>query len=216
MRQPIWPCIAPSRGLPVEFYNAQMREALEEHNHVRQTLKSDDLSQVLSVAYQPILFFDGDGLEGQWAVEALARWKAPGYAPNPHTFIDIAEKSGSILSLTQCIVEQVNHDLKRLSERGALNYISLNLSPLLLHQPSIFNELLEAIKSSGFAQDGYPKLCLEITESNPLDFNDQLNQQFSSWLIPAGSWPSMISGRGIQVSAILSRSRFQLSNWIAV
>lgn len=119
------------------------------------------------LVYQPIVRLDSLEIAG---FEALLRWNHPerGMIP-PLEFVPIAEKTGLILPLGLWILSEASRQLKLWKETLHLSkdlYISVNVSPLQLRQPSFINEVSAALRNSGLDAEG---LVLELTESGVME-----------------------------------------------
>jgi EAL domain-containing protein (putative c-di-GMP-specific phosphodiesterase class I)/CheY-like chemotaxis protein len=100
------------------------------------------------------------------SVEALARWNHPQLgAIAPSQFIPLAELKGLIHGLTFCIVEQALADLAHWHSKGMKLALSLNLSPRLLTDHHIVEDIGEVVhRLNADAQS----VIWEITESSVL------------------------------------------------
>lgn len=119
----------------------------------------------LHLAYQPIFTLDARAIV---AFEALLRWTHPhhGVVP-PDVFIPLAEETGAIVEIGQWVLEQACRQLARwhrLPEGRGLG-MSINLSPVQLHQPNAAERTLAAVRAAGL----HPAdIWLEITEHSYL------------------------------------------------
>ncbi|WP_212841323.1 bifunctional diguanylate cyclase/phosphodiesterase [Catellatospora sp. IY07-71] len=119
----------------------------------------------LHLAYQPIFALDSRAIV---AFEALLRWTHPhhGNVP-PDVFIPLAEESGAIVEIGQWVMEQACRQLAqwhRLPEGRGLG-MSVNLSPVQLHQAHAAERTLGVIRAAGL----HPAdIWLEITEHSYL------------------------------------------------
>jgi diguanylate cyclase len=141
------------------IYDAAMDADLSSRKLLEGNLHDAIQNDKLRAAYQPIVNSSGDTVVG---VEALARWTHPkmGEIP-PSQFIPIAENSGLIVELGECM-------LRRACLDGA-NWpgltVAVNVSPLQFRR-SDFVEVVERIlKETTFDAS---RLELEITESTLL------------------------------------------------
>ncbi|MGI9381581.1 MAG: EAL domain-containing response regulator [Methyloligellaceae bacterium] len=102
-------------------------------------------------------------------VEALARWPhaVHGMIP-PNVFIPIAEQSGLIREVTECMVRQSIADLTRWRLSGVDPKIALNLSPRSLNWLELPDELASGIDAAALERG---KFAFEITESKLLEQN---------------------------------------------
>lgn len=112
------------------------------------------------VHYQPKADLDGGALHG---FEALARWIHPrlGSVP-PDEFIPLAEQSGYITALTECVLRKVIGQLQAWKAISLEPVVSVNLSALDLLNAELPVKLSRWLEEHGIAAE---KLILEITES---------------------------------------------------
>ncbi|GAB4048400.1 putative bifunctional diguanylate cyclase/phosphodiesterase [Catellatospora paridis] len=119
----------------------------------------------LHLAYQPIFALDTRAIV---AFEALLRWTHPhhGTVP-PDVFIPLAEETGAIVEIGQWVLAQACRQLAqwhRLPEGRGLG-MSVNLSPVQLHQARAAERTLDVIRAAGL----HPAdIWLEITEHSYL------------------------------------------------
>jgi diguanylate cyclase (GGDEF)-like protein len=140
--------------------------ALQKDQHTTQTLtllgelrQSIDHNQLFMV-YQPKINLKTGCVAG---VEALVRWNHPrhGIIP-PDQFIPMAENSGLIKPLSIWIINNVLGQSQRWQKSGFEISVAINLSRRNLHDPNLFNHIVERLKYF----DIKPELLeLEITES---------------------------------------------------
>jgi EAL domain-containing protein (putative c-di-GMP-specific phosphodiesterase class I) len=95
--------------------------------------------------------------------EALARWAHPRRGMlDPRQFIPVAEETGMIEALTECLVVGAGQVARTWPDDYTL---SINLSPLLLIQRAFPMRFRAAVERSGFPQT---RLVCEITGITPL------------------------------------------------
>jgi diguanylate cyclase (GGDEF)-like protein len=113
--------------------------------------------------YQPIVRLDTASVVG---FEALIRWPHPELGMvYPGAFISTAEETGLIIPITRYTLEQACRDLKDWQRilKGALELtVSVNLSSRHFLQPSLLNDLKDALDASALPPH---LLKLEITET---------------------------------------------------
>ncbi|MCW0376803.1 EAL domain-containing response regulator [Xanthomonas sacchari] len=115
----------------------------------------------IEVAYQPKVDMRSGRVGG---VEALARWRHPSAGPiAPDRFIAVAEREGLIHALTACVADQALARLAAWKQDGFQLTLALNLSPRMLQDPNLLDELLGLLRKHGLAPSD---LVLEITESS--------------------------------------------------
>ncbi|GAA2543745.1 hypothetical protein GCM10010435_10080 [Winogradskya consettensis] len=115
----------------------------------------------LTVLYQPLVdLADGRPL----GVEALVRWEHPYLGTvSPTRFIPIAERTGMIGAIGMAVLETA---CRQLVAWDAGLYVSVNLSPRQLSEPSLVQEVLAVLTRTGMDP---ANLVLEITESALVD-----------------------------------------------
>ena len=92
--------------------------------------------------------------------EVLARWEHPTKGLlSPDTFIPIAEDTGTIGELTYALLERAINDAKDWPEHL---YLSVNVSPQQITDPSLPLRVLGLLSKSSFAPH---RLAIEITEN---------------------------------------------------
>jgi diguanylate cyclase (GGDEF)-like protein/PAS domain S-box-containing protein len=130
---------------------AQARRMLE--LDLRAALERDEFE----VYYQPIRDLAGDRIV---AFEALARWNHPlrGLIA-PTNFIPLAEETGLVVPLGECVLRKACADAAGWSQEVA---VAVNLSPVQFKNPNLVSSVKAALQASGLAAG---RLELEITES---------------------------------------------------
>lgn len=121
-------------------------------------------SGAIAVHYQPKV----DMARGMvCGVEALARWTHPLLGPvGPDRFVEVAEQEGLIHALTLAVLRQAFADAARWRERGLNLSLAVNLSPVLLEDPSLVRELSQLLDDHGLDAR---QVVLEITENSVVD-----------------------------------------------
>ncbi|GAA1651253.1 putative bifunctional diguanylate cyclase/phosphodiesterase [Actinoplanes couchii] len=115
----------------------------------------------LQVLYQPLIDL---GTGRPVAAEALLRWHHPTRGTiSPVTFIPIAEHTGAIVAIGVWVLEEA---LRQLAAWPDNLYISVNLSPRQLQEPTLVHEILAVLTHAGVDAN---RLVLEVTESALVD-----------------------------------------------
>jgi sensor c-di-GMP phosphodiesterase-like protein len=110
------------------------------------------------VEYQPIV----ELVSGRWVgAEALVRWRRGKRIVRPDMFIPIAEETGVITGITECVFEIVAHDLPSMIAADPEFSVAINLSPNDLGSKKTLELLTRALDESG-AKPG--NIELEVTE----------------------------------------------------
>lgn len=110
----------------------------------------------LAVHFQPQVDLATGALSG---AEALLRWNRPGHGlVSPGQFIEAAEESGLILRIGHWVPAEA---CRRAAAWPAHLGIAVNVSPVQLRDPGLYQAVLRAISETGIAPS---RLELEITE----------------------------------------------------
>jgi diguanylate cyclase (GGDEF)-like protein/PAS domain S-box-containing protein len=113
------------------------------------------------LAYQPLVDLAADRLRG---VEALVRWEHPTQGLlGPGRFIELAERSGSIVALGRWVLQAACEQAARwLGELGAeAPFVSVNVSPVQLVERDWARVVASVLRDTGLPAE---RLQLEITE----------------------------------------------------
>jgi EAL domain-containing protein (putative c-di-GMP-specific phosphodiesterase class I)/CheY-like chemotaxis protein len=112
--------------------------------------------------FQPKVCRDKNGAWSVREAEALARWYQPdGSIVMPDNFIGLAEDNGLIRALTLSLVKQVALQLGRWACKGIFMRVAVNLSPSLLTDRDLPNQLEAQLQEYDI---GNEQLILEMTE----------------------------------------------------
>ncbi|RXR04383.1 EAL domain-containing response regulator [Pseudoxanthomonas composti] len=115
----------------------------------------------IEVAYQPKVDMRSGRVGG---VEALARWRHPSLGPiAPDRFIAVAEREGLIHALTAGVADQAMARLAAWKRAGFALTLALNLSPSMLQNADLLDELLGLVRRHDLSPS---EVVLEITESS--------------------------------------------------
>lgn len=152
---------AKSRGTTAESYRPD-DDVDDRGVRVALTAELDSAIELgeLCVHHQPLLDLSTGQVVG---TEALVRWQHPtrGLIP-PLEFIELAEASGAIRSLTRNVLDRTIADLASLRSQGVELEASMNLSVRNLYEIDFTDWLVRALARHGV---GGGHLVLEITES---------------------------------------------------
>ena len=144
-------------------YEPEMHTVASDRAHLEGNLRRAVQLEQFEVHYQPIVWLASGAALG---VEALVRWRREdGSLVPPAEFIPVAEDIGLIMSIGRMVMltamRQVREWQDSLPDATMLN-LSINLSPRQLYQPDIVDEVVEALRITGFDP---AHLTLEITET---------------------------------------------------
>ena len=99
--------------------------------------------------------------------EALARWQHPALGEiSPEDFFAAAEQSGQVAALSERILDQALAACRVWMDAGYPLRVAVNLAPRWLADPSLPDQIAEALVRHGVPAD---RLCLELTESSAMD-----------------------------------------------
>jgi sensor c-di-GMP phosphodiesterase-like protein len=111
------------------------------------------------LVYQPIVDLASGAVVG---VEALLRWRRPtGEEVSPEVFIPVAERSGLIVHLTDCVMHMVARDTDGYLASHPDFHIAINLSAADMQSPAIVGKIERLIVQCGARPSNF---ILEITE----------------------------------------------------
>ncbi len=142
------------------LYDASQDNNSAERLRLTHDLRNAIHNEELQLHYQPQFDVRRNKISG---VEALARWIHPqqGFIP-PDTFIEIAEQTGLIQSLTDWVLRTAIKQCAEWRDMGKHLTVSVNLSARNLHDETLGSQISNLLNYWEIAPD---KLCLEITET---------------------------------------------------
>jgi EAL domain-containing protein (putative c-di-GMP-specific phosphodiesterase class I)/GGDEF domain-containing protein len=111
----------------------------------------------LFLHHQPKLDLRSGAITG---VEALVRWNHPTRGMlRPDLFVGMAEETGHIRALTDCVLDLAIADQKTLREAGQDLLMSINISGRLVDDAEFAGRAIEKVAAAG------ARFCFEITET---------------------------------------------------
>jgi diguanylate cyclase (GGDEF)-like protein len=143
-----------------EAIDGKVRQDLRLESALRQALENNGTG--LWVAYQPKLCAKTRAVVG---VEALTRWRMPdGQVVSPGEFIPVAERTGLISALGDCMLERICTDLGVLRGAGfELPTVAVNVSShQLLQGEALVEHFCDTISAHG---ESVCRFEVELTES---------------------------------------------------
>ena len=142
------------------FYEPSMHATVVNRFRLEAALQNALSDGAITLAYQPIVHLRTGAVVG---FEALARWSDPilGDVP-PAEFIPIVEEMGLIHELGLWAIDQACRELTQWrSARGAIAYVSVNVSPLQLDNDRFVASVVGILKDYDMEPSA---LVLEVTE----------------------------------------------------
>lgn len=150
----------------LESMNENMRKRIQIENKLRDAINNKQLH----LNYQPQI----DRLTGElYGVEALIRWDDPeeGSIP-PSIFIPIAEETGLIVELGECILKQACKQVRQWQlSNNHLITVSVNVSALQINKQNLPALISKTLQETGLDAR---YLDIEITESLIMDDMDRV------------------------------------------
>ncbi|MHB8884192.1 MAG: putative bifunctional diguanylate cyclase/phosphodiesterase [Methylovirgula sp.] len=141
----------------IRFFEVEMDKHVERRARIERDLRAGLAHRELTIAYQPIVQLDGQGIVG---FEALARWTSVELGPiEPTVFIAVAEECGLIHELGDYLLRIACCEATRWPPNLTLSF---NISPLQLRDATLGLRILAILGETGFNPR---QLELEITES---------------------------------------------------
>lgn len=153
-------CVFEQKMLNPFFRNAQ----------IEQMLRNSIDNESFFLHYQPQYFSVKKELRG---FEALIRWKPYGELISPMEFIPIAEKTGSIISIGNWVLNKAFADFAEWKNKyGYRGVISVNISAVQLKEKNFAQTVIECMKKNGLEATD---IEIEITESVLIgDYNEAI------------------------------------------
>jgi EAL domain-containing protein (putative c-di-GMP-specific phosphodiesterase class I) len=147
------------------LFDADMERVLDERSQLEAEMRAGIERKEFVPFYQPQMDLRTGTLKG---FEVLARWEHPTRGLlEPFHFIDIAETSGLISSLSLVVMHRALSET--LHWPGELT-IAVNVSPVQFRDPRLAQHILKVLTQTGFPAG---RLELEITESSILEDQEQ-------------------------------------------
>lgn len=151
-------------GGSYQFYtsqiNALMLRRLELESNLRHALERNQFD----LFYQPKVGFVSGQVIG---MEALLRWERSDMGRiSPRHFIPVAEETGSIVPISEWILNQACTQTKHWRDQGFDLQVAVNLSPRQFQQCDLVSRILEILGKTGLSPEF---LNLEVTEGGILN-----------------------------------------------
>lgn len=144
---------------------------MTDHHHLRRGLANDEFV----VFFQPKINVETLELV---SVESLVRWRHPEYGMlGPNSFVDLAERTGLIVPLTDAIIENAFCHAGHWQESGVPLKVAINVSVASLADLTLPDQLFASAQKFALPPDS---IVIEITESwveqNAIDALDILTR----------------------------------------
>ena len=143
-------------------FEPAMRAHLQARTELEAELRAAVTGQQFTVHYQPVVDARAGAVVG---TEALLRWEHPrrGLVP-PGEFVPLAEDTGLIVPIGSMVLHEACRQTAQWREvpETAHLTLSVNLSPRQLSEPTLIEDVRDALVSSGLPPRA---LVLEITEN---------------------------------------------------
>jgi len=151
-------------GDTYQFYTAALATEEASRMEIERSLPNAISNNELELHFQPI--FDAKSPKKIAGMEALLRWhsKTLGDVP-PKIFIPIAEKIGLITDLGNWVLREACEKYMQLIKAGTLQehiILTINISPVQLHQNAFFETLTQVINQTGIKTQQFE---FELTET---------------------------------------------------
>lgn len=147
------------------FFNQSMEVELNKKQEIRDMLEIAIEKEAFNVLYQPQVDIKTGNISGY---EGLIRMKEHNIPAG--VFIEVAEDNGMIIPIGRIVTKKIIEQMSTWKKKGyELKPISINFSPMQIHDTNYKNFLIELLKE----HDIDPKLIvIEITEGVFLDHKD--------------------------------------------
>jgi diguanylate cyclase (GGDEF)-like protein len=151
---------AKEQRLGVHFYSPSTEKRSQIAGAVVNALRADLERDGIDVVFQPIINISTGDVVG---IETLARWKYEGRAVDPEEFVDLAEKTGTIRSLTQSVIDATVTAAKELAKEFPKLKYSINVSARDIADKAFPERVAASLNGSGIDAES---ISLEITEGS--------------------------------------------------
>ncbi len=149
------------------IYSPELKEGQYRQYLINQNLSQALYRNELSLRYQPRIDSRGRIV----SVESLLRWNHPEMGEiSPGEFIPSAEDSGEIIQIGEWALRKACLQARRWMIHGLDLIISVNISPVQIHQDNACRIISDVLNESGLSPD---RLELEVTETTLLNQLDK-------------------------------------------
>jgi diguanylate cyclase (GGDEF)-like protein len=145
-----------------EQLELELTDRLKLEENIRAGIRKGDFLPY----FQPLIDLATQEIVG---FEALARWRSrDGSMMDAEHFIEAAERTGLVGSLTLSIMEQAMKDAR---DWPAHLKLAVNVSPVQFRDPTLAEQILKLLSATGFPAN---RLEIEITEGSLLEDREQV------------------------------------------
>lgn len=160
----------------VAHYDDKLREEMETHRKIENSMHESLKNEDFKVYYQP----KHDAVTGKLVgAEALVRWIHPEYGfMSPADFIPLFEHNGFVVEVDNYVFERTCKNIKRWKDKG-LNIVpvSVNASKLTFSQDGLLARMQKSVMDNGIS----PKnIHIEITETLMTEDVDELIRKLTA------------------------------------
>ncbi len=147
----------------VRLYSPDMGERADHELELQIRLRRAVANDEFRLHYQTIHFGNGHAVAG---VEALLRWYPPEREPEPPArFLDYLERTGLIIDVGQWVIDESCRQLaewqREYPQMGG-THLAINLSRVQFRQPTLVEDILDAIGRNGLEPS---QIVIEVTET---------------------------------------------------
>ncbi|MDF2535937.1 MAG: uncharacterized protein K0R18_2096, partial [Bacillales bacterium] len=148
------------------FFHTKMLDQLIDKMNTKRILREAIINNGFKLVYQPQVDISTGEVIGYEALVRLKEFKNL----SPANFIPIAEEDGMIIDIGRIITRLVIEQMSKWKEMGhVLKPVSINFSPVQIHDTSYFTFLLELLELNDLSPE---LIVIEITETTFLENKD--------------------------------------------
>ncbi|WP_374328658.1 EAL domain-containing protein [Azonexus sp.] len=153
----------------LRFFSPEMGQHAKQRLKLEAELRQALANNELRVYYQPQVDLISGEIIG---LEALVRWQHPERGlVSPAEFIPLAEESGLVVPLGDCVLRETCRQIKQWTDSGlASRQVAVNVSAVQLSRGRLVESVREVLAETGIPPQ---QLELEITESFVMADRDQ-------------------------------------------
>jgi len=159
----------------VRVFTPDLRAAAERRALVAAELPGAIEAGELVLHHQPVLHLPTGQITG---VEALVRWQHPTRGLlEPHDFLPVAERNGSILQLTDWVLREATRQAAAWDAAGLPLVMGVNVSAACCATGTLVDDVTAALAAAGLPPE---RLLLELTETSVAEDPVRAAAQFAA------------------------------------